>query len=550
MAIALIVLLLGLGALAVTAIAFIAAGRPLPEPLPQPTILFDEVPASGGAYSEAGVGRFRWLNPLLAVDGSPDADVAALAFAGLTRRTSSGEVVPDLALDYEISPDGLNYVFRLREDAVWHDGAPVTAEDVIFTFSLLRDPSFPGPDALARYWRDVEVNSPDPTRIRFRLSEPRIGFLEAASLGLLPAHVLKGVAATDLPGNVFNARPVGSGPFRVGAATGERVTLEASGNYHGTRPLLARVVLRLYPDERAALDALARGEVSAVRDLRSPLAADLAERVKTYRAVVGSRPTVLLLNASYPALAEPATRRAIALAIDRARVGDSALPGRSATANNLLAPGLWARGVGSSAEYAPERAREMLDAAGWRAGDDGIRVRDGQQLAFVLLTNDSPEHARAAAEVSRQLAAIGVRAEVQTAGWTGVFQDFLAPRRFQAALVTLDLPAAEPDLYSLLHSSQAKDGLNLAGWSSPESDRLLAQVRAETQPDARRPLWADLDRLLADESPLVPLYRPTLTTGVDRGIRGVEVGTELRPSDRFATISTWYAQTKLVPRGR
>ena len=527
------------------------SGQPAWTPTFQLPVAFDRVPAAGGTYSEAGVGRFRWLTPLFAADGTPDADVAALVFAGLTKRLPNGEVAPDLALDWEIGPDGLTYTFRLRPGVVWQDGSPLTPADVVFTHATLRDPAFRGPDTLARYWREIEVDVPAPDRVRFRLPEPRIGFLEQVSLGIVPSHAFSGASVSEMPAHAFNARPIGCGPYRIVSATAERVTLEASPTYHGGRPYLDRVDLRLYPDAGGALTAVRGGDAVALRDVQEPLPADLADRLRTYRRVVGSRPTVLLVNHSHPVLADRAVRQAIAIGIDRERIGERALPGRSAPATGILSPGSWAHESGAPRlEYEPDRARAVLDAGGWdEVGSDGVRTREGQRLEFTLLTNDAAEHSRAAAEISRQLAAIGIDAEVRTAGWTGVFQDFLAPRRFAAALVTLDLPTSEPDAFALLHSSSVAS-LNFGGWSEPETDEILDRLRAESSPEARRQAWGRLESLFAKAVPLVPVYYPVRITTVDGAVRGISPDPALHSSDRFATILDWYARTRLVLRAQ
>jgi peptide/nickel transport system substrate-binding protein len=173
-------------------------------------------PGHGGTYVEGIAGFPRHLNPLLSGYNDVDRDLCALVFSGLTRLNEHGEVEADLARGWEITPDGLNYTFYLRSNAYWHNGAPLTADDVIFTISLLQDPDFPGPPDLgANVWRTVKTEKVDRRTVRFTLPEAYAPFLDYTTVGILPAHILGETRSAALPDVAFNLNPVGSGPFQV-----------------------------------------------------------------------------------------------------------------------------------------------------------------------------------------------------------------------------------------------------------------------------------------------------------------------------------------------
>ena len=516
------------------------------------TVAQDEVPAEGGTYVEAVVGRPHYLNPILSRPDDVDQDVARLVFSGLTRLTPSGQVAPDLAQGWEVAADGLTYVFRLRTGVLWHDGKPFGPDDVVFTVHAVQDPDFRGPPSLADFWRQVKVERLDDRTVRFTLKEPFAPFLEYASLGILPAHLLAGVPARALPEHPYGSRPVGTGPYRVVEASQRRVVLEASPDYYGERPYLTGVQFRYYPAPAAALAALDRREVLGLRSVPAEQLPDLtrSDTVKLYTRPDASRLTLLLLNVRQPPFTEKAVRQALAYAVDRRRVADAALGGQAAPADGPISPESWAYDPSSSRySYDPARARALLDAAGWHeVAGERFRQREGQRLEFALLTNNQPERIQAAEEISRELAEVGVYADVQAAGWTGVVQDFLVPHHFQAALTAQWSPTADPDPYAFWHSSQIKDGLNFGSWSDPRADDLLERARRETQPAERVKLYGEFQTLFAEEVPGVPLYYPLYTFAVGRQVRGVQVGLLLRPSDRLAGITDWYVRTKRVPR--
>jgi len=171
-------------------------------------------PGRGGTYVEGIVGFSQYLNPLLSGYNEVDRDICALMFSGLTRLNERGEVEADLARGWEVTLDGLTYTFHLRSNAYWHDGTPVTSDDVVFTMGLLQDPDFPGPPDLgSQIWQTVTVEQVDRRTVRFTLSSPYALFLDYTTVGILPAHLLRGVQAADLPAVQFNLNLSGSYPI-------------------------------------------------------------------------------------------------------------------------------------------------------------------------------------------------------------------------------------------------------------------------------------------------------------------------------------------------
>ena len=197
------------------------------------------VPDRGGAYVEAISGLPKLLNPILATPDSIDSDLASLVFSGLTKLNERGEPAPDLALSWEVSADNKTYTFTLREGVQWQDGEPFSAADVVFTLRAMQDAAYQGSPELAQLWRNVRVESPDPRTVRFQLRDAYAPLPEFASIGILPAHLLRDVPATELPGYAFNARPVGTGRFRVKAASRDELILDANA-------LICHLTLLLY----------------------------------------------------------------------------------------------------------------------------------------------------------------------------------------------------------------------------------------------------------------------------------------------------------------
>ncbi|TMD52419.1 MAG: hypothetical protein E6I83_08910, partial [Chloroflexi bacterium] len=228
-------------------------------------------PAYGGTYVEGVAGVPQYLNPVIAAT-DVDQDVARLAFSGLTRYDRAGAIVPDLASAFHTESDGRIWTFDIREDATWHDGQPVTADDVVFTVRLLQDRGYVGPYSDA--FRGVTVDKISMRTVRFALPDVYGPFADSTTVPLLPTHLLGNVPYAELSRQPFNASPIGTGPFRVTEVDGRQVVLLRNDDFYRTRPArgrpyLDKVILRFYPDQSDALLALSRGEVDGVGGLSS-----------------------------------------------------------------------------------------------------------------------------------------------------------------------------------------------------------------------------------------------------------------------------------------
>lgn len=195
-----------------------------------------ERPDFGGTYTEGVAGRPNAINPIFSQYNDVDRDIASLVFNGLTRSDENGVLQPDLATSWSISPDGLIYTFTLRSGVYWHDGAPFTADDVLYTLHAVQDPASKSPPDLAGFWRTVAITVIDATTVRFQLTQPYAPFLDYTTIGILPAHLLKDVAPGDLFQNPFNRRPIGTGPFMISEMTLDHATLDVNPGYYGVRP--------------------------------------------------------------------------------------------------------------------------------------------------------------------------------------------------------------------------------------------------------------------------------------------------------------------------
>ncbi len=512
-------------------------------------VIGERVPDTGGTYTEAVTGIPTGFNPLAPPFNEADRDVTALVFAGLVRIDAQGKVVPDLASRWAMAPDGRAYQFTIRPEARWHDGRPVTADDVVFTYRTIQAPDFRGFNELAAFWRNVVVEKVDDRTVRFALTAPYAPFLATTTVGLLPNHLLGALPASQVTESQFNVQPVGAGPFRLVRATTDTVVLEAFADFPGRRPWLDRIVLRFYPDDGQTLAAVQRREAQGIfmTPQVAATSAGVLLRDERMRALAPVRASWvgLFLNTRDPLFADERVRQAIAFSLDRQQIIREAVGGQGVVAQSPLLPNTWAWEP-VLAEYQPDRGRAglLLDAAGWRAGPDGVRRNQGNGLAFSLLSDDDPVRIQVVQVISRQLAQSGIRAEPSVSGYTGLLQNFLVPRRYQAIVYGVDFPP-DPDPYLLWHSTQAReDGFNFSSFTDTAMDRLLERARTTPDQDVRREAYVEFQRTFAQLLPSIPLYNPTYLYVQDRDLKGVELGTLYEPAGRFAGARDWYVNTR------
>jgi len=528
------------GLLAVTSIVAIATDR---SDLPTD-------PAFGGTYVEGVAGAPLYFDPIIAAT-NVDQDVSGLVFSGLTRFDRDGTIVADLASSFGADPTGKIWTFTIRSDANWQDGAPVTADDVLYTVGLLQDAAYTGPFADA--FRGVTVEALAPKIVRFTLPDVYAPFAGSTTVALLPAHLLGKVAFADLARQPFNMQPIGTGPFKVSEVDSRQVTLVRSDDFYRTKPArtrayLDKVVLRFYRDGSEALAALARGEVDATGGL-SP---QDASRARTLKSVdLFSLPTndftALFLNVrpSKAVFRDLAVRRAIATAIDRGKVLQAAVDGRGTVADEFVPSASWAfaRDI-PRYPFSATDAKTLLESAGWIDHDaDGIRDKGGVALKFSISTSDEPQRVAAAQRIAEDLGTVGMKVDVVTVPFAELVDRVARQREFDALLVGITV-GNDPDPYPFFHSSQVSDpGDDFSGYSTLATDRLLEQARKTVDQTKRRDLFAQVWTAIATDVPVVFLYYTDYLYAQSHMLQGFRVAPVNDPPQRFWNIEDWYVKT-------
>jgi peptide/nickel transport system substrate-binding protein len=523
-------------------------------------------------YREGVVGHPVSVSPLTARTQA-DRDLVALVFSGLVRNGPSGTLLPDLARSWTADATGATWTFELRDDARWHDGEPVTAEDVAFTIRTLQDPGYTGPAAGS--WNDATVEILGAHTVAIKLANPLGGFLQAATQPIAPAHLLADVPVDALADDPFGLAPIGSGPFalvRLDTDTaelvpagivlpGDAVAPDASAPMADslatpapTRrptealPNLAGIEFRYFDDAASLATAYRQGDLDGASGLSPDLAGQLAatpgSRMLRYP---GSTLTAVLFNlrADRHVFTTAALRTAFLSAIDRPALIGAAFAGAAGAANGPIPPAspLFDPGAADPLGFSPNAAQKALKAAGWKKIDNAWRRgADSHALTFELLSPD------AASNPGLYAAAEAVAADWKFIG-IQVTHVSLPPAEFTSGrLATADFTVAvadvtvglDPDLYPLLASSQTlTGGSNVMGLQDPTLDRLLVAARKPGSEADRMAAYAALQVQLAKGMYLLPLAFADEPIVVRDTLQGPHLRQVADRSDRFWDVLTW-----------
>jgi peptide/nickel transport system substrate-binding protein len=513
--------------------------------------------APGGIYTEALIGSMGRLNPMLDWNNPADRDINRLIFSGLIRFDSRGLPMPDLAESWGTSPDGTLYNFSIRPNATWHDGQPVTTDDVVFTIELIKSDGSLFPQDIKDLWTQIEIKKFDDKTFQFKLPEPFAPFLDYATFGVLPKHLLESVPADQLASADFNLKPVGTGPYRfdsliTSAGQISGVSLRVNENYYLRPAYVEQIIFRFYPNSAAALDAYQQGEVLGVSQITNDVleSALMEPNLSVYTSRLPQMGLVFLNlnNPGVPFLQSEKVRRALLLGINRSIIVSRIMKGQAIIADGPILPGSWAYyDEIEHFEYDPDAAAALLKDEGYviPAGGGDVRAKDGQFLSFTLTHPNDEVHTKIAQAIQSDWALIGVKVDLQAVTYDSMVSDFLAPRTYQAALADLNtMRTPDPDPYLFWHQSEATGGQNYSQWNNRSASEYIETARIEADFESRLRLYRNFQVTFTKDMPSLPLYYPVYSYGVDSQVQGVQVAPMYDTSDRLALINDWYLVTR------
>jgi peptide/nickel transport system substrate-binding protein len=541
------------------ALAVIVAAMLAPGLLPAGASTIDASPSpssTADVYREGMLGQPTSVDPLTART-DVDRALVGLVFSGLLRLGPGDSLRPDLARWWRAEQDGAAWLVRLADDAVWHDGEPVTADDVAFTFAALADPVLESPQGSS--FASVSVEVVDDRTVRFVLAEPLGGFPWLLTQPLAPAHLLETIPLDQLAGDPFEQAPVGNGPYRMVTWDATRAILEAvrpdpldpaasaAATVRPSRPLarLDGFEVAFY-DDRARLAAdLDRGLIDAAVGLDGATA-DPVARGQRVLAYPGTDLTTIVLDQrpDHPEFRDARTRAGLLAALDVGAIA-AAAPSGAARADAPIPPSSSLFDAGTSVPVAKDvkAAAASLSAAGWKRLQSGAWVAPGTTKAYRMTLLAPPEtvapHLVAAARaVASGWNDFGLRTSVEEVPFDQLVER-LRSGDFTAAIVDFAI-GHDPDLYPILGSTQAVGGgLNVSGIQDPRLDRLLLAARRAVVEEQRRAAYVALQDYLAKGRFLLTLYFGDTPFRVSDALEGPAPHQVAHGGDRYWDVLTW-----------
>jgi peptide/nickel transport system substrate-binding protein len=507
----------------------------------------------GGIYTEALVGSIQRLNPLL--DGANDVDqnVDRLIFSGLVKFDTRGIAEPDLADSWTISQDGTIYNFILKDKLTWHDGKPLTADDIVFTVGLLSKGGAEISTDLSKFWAQIKVVKLDDTHLQFVLPEAYAPFLDYLTFGVLPKHLLGNMTYDQIISDKFNLQPVGSGPYKLESVdiqnnTIKGITLSSFDGYSGGQPYIEKIIFLYYSDSQAAYQAYQDGYVQGISNVTNDVLPNVLsnENLSLFSSRLPKISIVLfnLNNSSVTYFQDAQVRKALYLAINRQSIVNKVYDGQAILANGVIFPGTWAYlDTLETVQYDPEQAQDLLKADGYVVTGDTspVRMKEDKAMDFVLSYPDDDLHHQIAVMIQKNWQEINVNVTLEAVPADKFISDKLDARGYQAALVDLNFSnSPDPDPYPYWDQGQITSGQNYSQWSDRTVSDTLEQARVSTDFNERIRLYHNFQYLFADENPALPLFYPVYNYAIDNQVQGVSVGPLFSTSDRFSNVASWY----------
>lgn len=495
----------------------------------------DSGPVRGGELVWALWNYPQILNPLFPRTFYEERVINAV-FDGLVRANTRMEIEPWLARDVQISNGGRAYTVGFHPGITFHDGQPLTADDMAFTYNVILDPDYQGPFAGRFAGRFAELDSVtalDPHTVRFNLKELSAPFLSKLTKGIVPKHVYTGVPVANMASVPVSRALIGSGPFTfIEAQGGDYIRLAANRNWLNQAaggPYLDYLRFKVYPSGADQVEALKAGRLHVAEQLPEDMVAPLLQHPDLigYQWQRNGYGYLAFNNDRFPT-SNQAVRQALSHALNRQAIIDGAFAGKATLLLALLPAMSWAHDPGIRGNgYDPEKAQSILVADGWQQNAGGIYEKDGRPLGLTLVVSSGSQLIETIArQAQSDWRRIGVDVRVEMADFNALISR-LDSGDFDVSFSGMTFGLDPSDVADLLQSNPVptpdgwSQGFNKARYRSAAVDRLLAAGRVESDRDKRKEIYRQVEQLVIADAPYLGIYANTYTDMVSRQVQGM-----------------------------
>lgn len=455
-----------------------------------------------------GSGDYTRINPAMDEHG----EINILIFNGLTAHDGENQVVPALAESWEFDEAACTYTFHLVEDATWHDGEPVTADDVKFTIEAIMDPEN-GSENAPNYEDVEEITVVDEHTVVFKLTAPNVAFLDYMSMAVLPKHLLEG---EDMQTSDFFRNPIGTGPYKLESwDEGQAITLTKNEEYFKGEPNIDTIVFKIVPDDSAKALQMKSGELDLALLTPKDAAAFAQDEAYTCYDMKTSDYRGILFNFGNEYWQKNRDLiPAVCYAMDRQAIIDAVLLGQGMEAYGPLQRNIYNNEDVEHYDYDPEKAKAVLEEAGCEMGEDGFYYRDGEKVGFVLSVGAGDQVRIDIAQIAaQQLREIGMDVTVDIPAqvdWGGQM----------AYLIGWGSPFdADDHTYKVFGTDK---GANYSGYSNEKVDQYLTEARESDDPAVRAEAYDKFQVELANDPAYAFICYIDANYVADAGIQGID----------------------------
>ncbi len=479
----------------------------------------------GGSLVNAMAGEPSNLIAMIAGDSASSA-IAGNIFNSLVKYDENLDYAPDLAESWIISNNQKTITFKLKKDLKWADGAPLTSEDVLFTWKLITDPNTRTPYG-SDYQLVINASTPDALTFRITYATSYAPALDTwTALHILPKHILKD---EDINKTFFSRKPTGSSFYRLEEwISGQQLVLKTNKNSTLGTPLINKLISRIIPDTSSQFleltaDNIDLMNINPIQYQRVfPARKDLQQKIALYKEL-GNGYTYLGFNLKKEPFSDIRVRQALNYAIDKDEVIKGVLLGLGEPISSPYKPGTrWNNPKLSPYPYKPEKALKLLSDAGYIKNSNGLLEKNGKPLKFEIITNQNKQREMTAVLIQRRLQEIGIEVSIRVIEWASFVNRFIKTGDFDVVVLGWGL-SLDPDQFNIWHSSQQGPGqFNFLGYENKEVDKLLELGRKELNPLKREKIYHKFSKYLLEDSPIVYLYAGYGLSAVHKRVKGIK----------------------------
>jgi peptide/nickel transport system substrate-binding protein len=534
-------------------LAATAAGSLVPLLGQRPARAQSKPPSKPSGQVIAGISQEPTVfNPLL-LHIEVDEGVYMNLFSPLWSVDPEGHFVPELVSEVPttanggISADGLNWRLKLRSGVTWHDGAPFSAEDVKYTLDLINNHDFP---AFSRAGHELvkDIAIVSPTEITWRMEKPFAPYPSIlAWTFIVPKHAME--ADPDIKKSKFANAPIGTGPFKWSERVpGDHITLVAHEKFYGPGPYVERLVFKYIPDLTVLFTQFQTGDIDYI-GLQGIAADHLAEAKKLPDRTIYQAPQPFIetfsFNLGRPQFKELVVRQALYLSIDKDTIIKDVYYGLPSPAESYLPTQAWAYNPNlPKHEYNPDKAKKLLDDAGWKPGAGGVREKNGVRLEFTNSTTAGNHLREQVQQVLQQgWQDIGVKITIKDLPPAVMWGDYWMKSQFDTGIAGIDFmsgPDPEASDYFRSTSTPIKggSGQNTFQFINAEVDDLLLKGGTTLDQAARIPIYQRIQAIVRNELPFLPLFQYSFIEGTKAKLVGYAPNVNVRSN--CWNIRSWY----------